>query len=43
MREKSEKALGGKFELREFHDVLLVNGALPLSLLEEQMDEAIED
>jgi uncharacterized protein (DUF885 family) len=35
LREKSKKQLGNKFNIREFHEVVLTNGALPLSLLEE--------
>ncbi|HET7204279.1 MAG TPA: DUF885 domain-containing protein [Steroidobacteraceae bacterium] len=35
MREEAEKALGPKFDLREFHEVVLMNGAMPLALVEE--------
>jgi uncharacterized protein (DUF885 family) len=35
MREKAEKALGSKFDLREFHEVILLNGAMPLAVLED--------
>jgi len=38
LRAKSEKQLGPKFNLREFHDVILGNGALPFDLLEQQVD-----
>jgi uncharacterized protein (DUF885 family) len=38
MRRKAEQALGPAFHLREFHDVLLRDGALPMDLLEQQID-----
>jgi uncharacterized protein (DUF885 family) len=34
--------LGTKFDQREFHDVVLKNGALPLEILEEQVTEYIQ-
>ena len=33
--------LGEKFDQREFHDVVLKNGALPLEILEQQVNEYI--
>jgi uncharacterized protein (DUF885 family) len=38
LRAKAEKQLGSKFNLRDFHDVILGNGALPFDLLEQQVD-----
>lgn len=38
LRRKAERVLGDAFDLREFHDVLLSNGALPLAMLEVQID-----
>jgi uncharacterized protein (DUF885 family) len=41
LRDKAQKALGDKFNLREFHDVVLKNGAMPLDILEHVVDEYI--
>lgn len=41
LRAKAEQALGDKFDLRAFHDALLANGALPLEVLEAEMDRFI--
>ena len=41
LRAKSQKALGDKFDLRDFNDVVLQGGAVPLSLLEQRVDEWI--
>ena len=38
LRARAEQHLGSKFDQREFHDVLLKNGALPLEILEEQVN-----
>ena len=38
LRTRSEKALGGKFDLRRFHDAVLGQGAVPLDALEAQID-----
>ncbi len=38
LRVKAEKALGAKFNLPDFHEVVLASGALPLGVLEEQVD-----
>jgi uncharacterized protein (DUF885 family) len=37
LRTLAERRLGEKFDIREFHDVLLRDGPLPLDLLEEQV------
>ena len=37
MREDTEDALGERFSLREFHEAVLMNGAMPLDILEETM------
>ena len=41
LRAKARQALGDKFDLRQFHNILLKNGSLPLSLLEQVVMEYI--
>ena len=41
LRAKSEKALGTTFNRREFHDVVLGSGAVPLSVLESNVNRWI--
>lgn len=38
LRSKYEKQMGDKFDLAEFHDQILKDGAMPLSVLEVKMD-----
>ncbi|WP_317930219.1 DUF885 domain-containing protein [Halioxenophilus sp. WMMB6] len=38
LRAKAETALGDKFDIRAFHDLVLARGALPLDLLEARVD-----
>jgi hypothetical protein len=41
LRAHAEKELGAKFDIRDFHDAVLRNGALPLELLEKQIHRYI--
>jgi uncharacterized protein (DUF885 family) len=41
LRKKAEQALGAAFDLREFHDVVIGSGALPLAVLEQSIDRYI--
>ena len=41
LREKAEKALGPKFDVRDFNDAVILDGRLPLDLLSEQIDQFI--
>lgn len=43
LREKAKVALGNKFDIREFHDVVLRNGSLPLNVLSQLVNEYIEE
>jgi uncharacterized protein (DUF885 family) len=37
LRARAENELGPAFDLREFHDALLLNGPLPLTVMEKQV------
>jgi len=42
MRKKAEKTLGGNFDIREFHEVILEQGTVTLSILEERINAYIK-
>ena len=42
LRARAQQELGDRFDHREFHDTLLKNGALPLEILEEQINVYIQ-
>jgi uncharacterized protein (DUF885 family) len=42
LRERARRELGGRFDIRAFHDEMLNGGVLPLDLLEERTDGWIE-
>ena len=39
MRQDAEEALGERFDLREFHEAVLMNGAMPLDILKDNLAE----
>jgi uncharacterized protein (DUF885 family) len=43
LRARAEKELGPKFNIREFHDAVLLNGSVPLPVLEEAVGRYIAE
>ncbi|MEQ9232085.1 MAG: DUF885 family protein, partial [Cyclobacteriaceae bacterium] len=42
LRAESEEALGDKFNIQEFHKVILSNGSIPLTALREEVQRWID-
>jgi len=43
MRAQAEETLGDRFSIKEFHDIVLGGGAMPLSILQTQVEKWVED
>ena len=43
MRAKAEAALGDDFDIRAFHDAILIGGGLPLEMLRDRIDDFIDE
>jgi len=43
LRDEARQKLGGKFDIREFHDVVLESGSVPLWVLREHVERWIAD
>jgi uncharacterized protein (DUF885 family) len=41
LRQKAQNALGNKFSLNQFHNIILSTGTVPLAILERQVDAYI--
>jgi len=43
LRQRAQQALGEAFDIKAFHDQILGNGSLPLTLLEQVVDQWIAE
>ena len=43
LRERAQKKLGAKFDIRKFHDQMLDGGMLPLDMLDARTDKWIAE
>ena len=42
LRESAKERLGSAFDIRDFHEVVLTNGAVPLAILEQLVDDYVK-
>jgi uncharacterized protein (DUF885 family) len=42
LREQAKKRLGDKFDLAEFYDVVLLNGAVPMTVLSRNINHWLD-
>jgi len=42
LREKAKAALGAKFSIKEFHNVVQRGGSMPLAVLAQEVDAWVE-
>ncbi len=43
LRQKAEAELGNQFDIAEFHDIILMNGSLPMEIVSAVVDNYIEE
>jgi uncharacterized protein (DUF885 family) len=43
LRERAERELGPDFDIRDFHDVLLLSGGVTLNIVDDQVEQFIEE
>lgn len=43
LRKRAREELGERFDIKQFHNVILKNGALPLDILEEVVERWIRE
>ena len=43
LRKRAQEQLGERFDIRSFHDRILEEGALPLNLMEQKIDNWISE
>jgi uncharacterized protein (DUF885 family) len=43
LRQRAMNSLGDKFDIKEFHNLVIGNGAVPLEILEQLVDEHIAE